>query len=288
MPTVLLLRDKTTTPSPDENGTDPLAPTDPYERAFAAHGHRTVFLPVLEHVLTHTDALASTLRAGPDERYWGIVVTSQRAVEALQVAWAACCAVDPAFSTSPPARAWLALPFFAVGPSTARASAALGFTPLASSSGKAAALADEILAHLARSSGPFPPLESLLFLAGDKRRDVLPAKLADAGVRLDEITTYRTQPVARFEEALRRCVEVHGKFDWVVFFSPSGVDVAMADLEKLEFWGMVRVAAIGPTTGDHIAVREKGSGEAHVVAERPEAESVASGITKFDQGQGKE
>lgn len=100
MPAVLLLRDKTTTPRPDENdpdvsGIDPSVPTDPYERAFAAHGYRTVFLSVLDHVLTNTDALASTLRAGPDERYWGIVVTSQRAAEALQVAWAACCAVDP-------------------------------------------------------------------------------------------------------------------------------------------------------------------------------------------------
>lgn len=158
--------------------------------------------------------------------------------------------------------------------------------PLGSSSGKAAALADEILAYLARSSGPFPPPESLLFLAGDKRRDVLPTKLADPGVRLDEITTYRTQPVARFEEALRQCIEVHGGFDWVVFFSPSGVDVAMADLEKLEFWEMVRVAAIGPTTGNHIAIREGGSGEAHVVAERPEAGSVVSGIVKFGLGPG--
>ncbi|RYY38675.1 MAG: uroporphyrinogen-III synthase [Chitinophagaceae bacterium] len=77
--------------------------------------------------------------------------------------------------------------------------------PVAGTADDASALADRIIA-----AGE----QSLLFFCGDQRRDVLPLKLREAGITLDELTVYRTIATPH---ALGR------DYSAVLFFSPSAV-----------------------------------------------------------------
>ncbi|RKO84618.1 tetrapyrrole biosynthesis, uroporphyrinogen III synthase, partial [Blyttiomyces helicus] len=137
---------------------------------------------------------------------------------------------------------WLTKPFYVVGPATAKAARRLNFTPIGESTGTADALASLIIASYPSTSPP------LLFLAGDKRRDVLPTRLAEARVPFQELQSYETRPSSRFRADLEAEVGGRAGVDWVVFFSPSGVDVAVNALRELEGWGKTRVACIGPTS----------------------------------------
>lgn len=70
----------------------------------------------------------------------------------------------------------------------------------------AAALAKKIIAESVRE---------VIFFCGNKRRDELPVLLEEQGVKVDEVVVYRTE---------LQPVKVSGKFDAVLFFSPSGVE----------------------------------------------------------------
>ena len=76
MPRALLLKSKST-------------PTDLYDDAFR---HKTpfipVFVPVLSHQRVNEPQLREILQNGPANRYTALIVTSQRAVEALHDAMA--------------------------------------------------------------------------------------------------------------------------------------------------------------------------------------------------------
>src|ERR1044072_6409502 len=76
---ILLLKEKTL--QPDSN-------VDVYEQKFSELGnYKILYLPLLEHSLVNINELISILRNGTDNKYGGVIVTSQRAVEGLRVAW---------------------------------------------------------------------------------------------------------------------------------------------------------------------------------------------------------
>ena len=56
--------------------------------------------------------------------------------------------------------------------------------------------------------------EEFLFFCGKKRREELPKKLAEVGIKLTEIEVYDTKPVSK---------KIDRIFDGVLFFSPSAV-----------------------------------------------------------------
>ncbi|CAG8575674.1 1363_t:CDS:1, partial [Acaulospora colombiana] len=70
------------------------------------------------------------------------------------------------------------------------------------------------------------------------------------------------------------------RFNWIVFFSPSGVDVALGDLKKLEYWDEVKIAAIGKTTGSYL--EETKGIKVHVVSPKPDPESLVNSIDEYD------
>jgi hypothetical protein len=77
--TILLLKEKTL--QPDSN-------LDVYERKFSELGnYKILYLPLLEHSLVNINELINILRNETDDKYGGVIVTSQRAVEGLKVAW---------------------------------------------------------------------------------------------------------------------------------------------------------------------------------------------------------
>lgn len=79
--TVLLLKERN---SLDDN---PFQNSDGYENIFSSLSYKCIFLPVLSHNLLNIEELTKILENGPEKKYWGVIVTSQRAIESLKLAW---------------------------------------------------------------------------------------------------------------------------------------------------------------------------------------------------------
>ncbi|KAJ3294581.1 hypothetical protein HK104_003476 [Borealophlyctis nickersoniae] len=253
--TVLFCRGKSDTAGGGEGD----AREDRYEAVFTAAGFRCLFVPVLEHAPRNGDKLMDIIQH--PEHYSGLIATSRRALETLKIALEECQGDGTSVATS----AWSQKPIYVVGKSTGSLARDLGFSPRGEDSGTADGLAD-LIVNEPKTDKP------LLFLVGDKRRDVLPHRLTQAGVSYDELLVYETQPSSTFptdlETQLRNLPD--GSVDWVVFFSPSGVDVALPSLQGTSWWSWTRIAAIGPTTGRYLG----GAGvkvDAEAVKPSPEA-----------------
>jgi uroporphyrinogen-III synthase len=224
--------------------------SDPYEEVLSASGYRVRSLPVLRFEEVNRAQVEGALRHPAS--YGGLIVTSPRAVEVL---------ADVLRWLPSETAAWHARPIFAVGPRTAEELRSIGFSPEGEGSGSADMLADHIVAQSF--------VAPLLFLCGDRRRDVLPERLGSADVAFEEICIYRTlldAPDLTAESAP----------DWAVFFSPSGVEVLDSNL--MAAWAPTRFAAMGETTAE--ALRTSGV-EVAVVAASPEPAALAAAIAEY-------
>jgi len=184
------------------------------------------------------------------ETYGGIALTSPRAAAAFAGRVTARDA-----STRVPVHAWAggaatALEWRRVGPATVAASDG--------ELGAGEAVAGAILA--AAVAGP------ILFPCGDARRDELPAALAAAGARVDEVVCYRSvlATIAATESALAGA-------DAVVIGSPRVAALVAAARRP----AAARLIALGPTTG---RAMEAGGMPPSTVAERPTAAAVVAAI----------
>lgn len=212
---------------------------DPYEGAFSEQGFDVRSIPVLDFERVNLDRLRDIL--GRPEEYSGLVLTSPRAVDALREAFDRDSAAH---------ERWRSKPVFVVGPRTADGVRMLGLDPVGETSGSAEALARRILSE--------PAKHRLLFLSGNRRRELLPSTLRDAGMSFAELCVYETHLRREINWPADRTV------DWVVFFSPSGIEaVERADPNLLE---AVNVAAIGETTAS--ALHDRGI-EVDAVAPEP-------------------
>ncbi|CAG8545924.1 6099_t:CDS:10, partial [Ambispora leptoticha] len=237
--------------------------------------------------------LSTLLKNGPDtSKIWGIVVTSQRAVKALVEAWKA---AENDISHEIQIK-WKSLPFFVVGNMTASiATRDLGFTPIgAKESGNAELLADFIVDFYTNNKDNNATeifTSSLLFLVGDKHLDTLVNKLKPTGINLRELTVYESTSIPDFTRELQNTYDNDGlntnqvkekriPFNWVVFFSPSGVDLALPALKNLRFWKWIKVAAIGPTTKEHLIMNK--SINVSAVSPKPDSQSLAKAIFEYD------
>lgn len=207
-------------------------------------GYRVRQIPLLQFRMVNGKRLREVLQN--PHSYAGLIVTSPRGVRALEKQRAGL-------------GGWKEKPTFVVGPRSADDVARLGLSPEGEETGSGSDLAEYIIRRGMR--GP------LLFLSGNRRRDVVPERLTAAGIALEELTVYETQ--------LRREVEVDRPEapDWLVFFSPSGVEALEGQLQHLA--QRSRFAAIGPTTAG--ALRGRGV-EPEAVAEEPSPEALVTTI----------
>jgi len=217
---------------------------DPYEETFIEAGFAPLSIPVLRYEWVNERALRVALEH--PARYSGLICTSPRAVEAIAqvVPWA-----------SQEELGWHNRPVFAVGPRTAAGLRSIGFKPEGEESGSAVPLAEHILARTVE--------RRLLFLCGDRRRDELPDRLREGGIELEEICVYRT--------LLRGDLDFSGlaRPEWIVFFSPSGVEAVLAANPPV--LSRAKLVAIGETTAE--ALRAAGL-QVHAIAKRPSADGV--------------
>lgn len=225
---------------------------DPYPAAFRRAGYRPETVRVLRYVFVGPGELRDRL-SRPDA-YSGLVATSPRAMAAVA-----------RLDEGP--TGWADAPCFVSGPETARRARALGFEPSGEDAGRAGELADRIVRADERFAEERRPL---LFLTGNRRRDELPARLAEAKIPLEELIVYRSEhreTLAWPEDAL----------DWVIFFSPSGWEAVRASggLPGTD----VRIGAIGPTTAERL--RNAGL-EVAAVATRPDPDALVAAVREAD------
>ena len=240
---------------------------DPYTAALERTGYGAEMIGVLEHELDNVGALAEIARTRR-EAYAGVIVTSQRAVEA----WAR--AADGA--------AWTDVPFYAVATATADALVRAGVPAASIFGAEEAGTGEKLASFMSNRFRSAPPDRPLLYLVGDKRRDTIARALTDGGIAIEEMQVYSTR-VRRdfpldFRIALAATLE-HSPTAWVALFSPSGMNAALPVIRELDLLNRVRFAAIGPTTRDALANERL---VAHAVAARPDAEALADALSMAD------
>lgn len=190
------------------------------------------------------------------------------------------------------------MPVYSVGPATTRALKAVPQTPplqvFDEHTGVGEKLGPFILEHYGEWYKDRESKPPLLFLVGEKRRDIIPKVLTGAGWRVDEVIIYGTGELRSFQENLTRRLEETADCPrrWVVVFSPSGCDSMLSSMGLLDgATGQAKpkqpdrntfVATIGPTTRDHLT--QKFGFEPDVCAEQPTPEGVWQGISRFSQG----
>jgi uroporphyrinogen-III synthase len=285
-------------------------PTDTYEELFSTidnYRYSPVFVPVLEHRFKR-DAL-NQVRQWVTSRgfvpkseqglatYGALIFTSQRAVEAFTeivegIREAGSFSVDELFPRS--------LPLYVVGPATARGLRALKLQCpiLGEETGNGEALAGFMLEHY-NNMYPDASKPPILFLVGDKRRDIIPKTLQAEELGparrtgVDELVIYETGEMHSFKDDFSKIWQTNAnggaELQWIVVFSPTGCQAMLESLGLLDAdTGKVRsttshrkilVATIGPTTRDYL-FSEFGF-TPDVCAEKPSPEGILNEIKAY-------
>ncbi|KAF8544967.1 tetrapyrrole biosynthesis, uroporphyrinogen III synthase [Trichophaea hybrida] len=276
-------------------------PIDPYHDHFSTHPFSypnavqstPIFVPILKHQNVNLEYLEelvtrgrnSSSNASEQGKYAGIIITSQRAVEAFGTVLEKLGALEET-------RAFLAdTTVYVVGPATSAAVVALGFKEenvRGKHCGNGAVLAEFILEDYNSTVPEDGRRLPLLFLNNEKRGDIIPNIFNGAPeerrVQLKELVVYETRVVEEFPDEFRKVMEAtKGATRWVVAFSPTGADAAwdlLKDgIEAETDDGRTYWASIGPTTERHMV--EKIGKRPDVVAAKPSPEGLWKGINEF-------
>ncbi|SCV05875.1 LANO_0H17106g1_1 [Lachancea nothofagi CBS 11611] len=248
---VLLLKNKT-------------VPIDPYESNFEQNDFEPVFIPMIQHMHLPLECLHLLQNDAYMTQLKHIVISSQRTVECLNES------VVPNLSVSQQ-DALLQKTVYTVGPATASFLQRCGFKDVRGGidAGNGSILADVIISDLKNdATTDFSSMPTLLLLVGETRRDIIPKKLASAGLKSQEVVTYKTEIL---DNNLQRFVSLFNSQCWVVFFSSQGTDEIIDYLKDKN----AQVASIGPTTDEFLLSRGIRS---HVVSAKPEPVSLIQSL----------
>lgn len=288
-------------------------PSDAYEDHFALLDNgrfKPCFVPVLEHRFNdmNMENLSKIFKDGSfiessgDSpgliRYGGIIFTSQRAVDAFSQVVAGFRHDGLRVNDFLPEQT----PLYVVGPATARALKALELncSILGEESGNGETLAPFIAAHYNNLYKQNKP--SLLFLVGEKRRDIIPRALSSEAVssaeriNIEELILYESVESPNLNIELQNVLDSEDYCSavesWFVIFSPTGCKTVMDTLRSISFSKGTKptelsierspsnfVATIGPTTRNHLIAEF--SFEPHVCAAKPTPLEVGAGIKTF-------
>ncbi|GAV51702.1 hypothetical protein ZYGR_0AF01730 [Zygosaccharomyces rouxii] len=236
------------------------AQQDKYELEFQSKGFKPIFIPLISH--THIPhGLLKLLEDGDYlKQLQDVIITSQRTVECL------CESVLPRLNASA-RQAFLEKTVYAVGPSTKDFLERIGFKNVkgGDDAGNGSILSDIISSEYREQGKTSEPL----LLVGEIRKDIIPKKLSNHGIRVREVITYKTE---NLPDNLKRFQESARESSWVVFFSPQGTEEI---IESIKDGSNHRVASIGPTTRDFL----QGKGlEPNVVSVKPDERNLINAI----------
>jgi uroporphyrinogen-III synthase len=207
---------------------------DPYRILFEDHGYQVSFQSILESQCMNLEKCKEIKQSEFD----GIIVTSQRAVEAIRLTGKSLKQLGVAFC---------------VGDATASALNEIGVTAVGKEAGSASNLGPLISDYYKRNALEKP----LLYLVGDKTLPTLGAHLAQESIPYRTLQVYRTMNVKK-----RICWS-----GYLVLFSPSGLDSIEVESSPL-------FVAIGPTTSLALSNR----GISHITALSPNPQGVLDAI----------
>ncbi|MCH1568783.1 MAG: uroporphyrinogen-III synthase [Alphaproteobacteria bacterium] len=174
----------------------------------ARHGHDVLVSPMIDIIMDPRDR-AEGLPA--TDAQGGLAFTSANGVRALMAH------LNP--DTHPD---WLALPSFAVGPQTAQALAAAGFSKIHTANGDLPALADLVSAHY-KSDLP------ILHIAGRDRAGDLAALLSQKSIILTRAVLYRAKAATDFSLAAQAALgDDDEPVEAVVLYSQRSADIFCA------------------------------------------------------------
>ncbi|KAJ7600762.1 tetrapyrrole biosynthesis, uroporphyrinogen III synthase [Mycena floridula] len=245
----------------------PTDPTDPYESRLSEAGLHAVNVPVLETgLLGHAELQKIVDNQGKD--FDGVIITSARACEA----WKATAVSH-----------WNEIPFYVPGSATAAAVRSIYPSQDLDIRGEDTGTSENLARFILQDMGP----GNLLYLTGDKNRDILPNILTEGGMQLYSIQVYETRGSRTFGTDLKRAIsDGNEKVTewWIVFFSPSSAQFVLPHLEQhfnlssttLQDKMLARILAIGPTTSAflHDTLHLK----VDAVATKPSPEGVVTAI----------
>ncbi len=219
---------------------------DEYEALFQHAGWQVHSIPVLAFRYKNEEMLRSRLHdAG------GLIITSPRAgnlVGKMLAEDAALC------------ERWKGHPIVCIGRRSAEKLQDAGVSPRISEHATGGGLAEEVMQ--VTISSPW------LFVCGNLRRDELPDTLLEGNVPFEELEVYET--------LMRQDLKLESFTipDWVVFFSPSGLETVKPQWPPS--WDDVRIAAIGSTTA--AAIEAEGL-HVSATAATPDPQSLLKALT---------
>lgn len=248
-------------------------PKDPYHDSFQNQGFDITFIPLLDHTHSELSFIVNYLTSQEFlESTYALIITSQRAVEALD---AALVRIDD--STKQIIFNKLA---FTVGPATHKILSDLGFNNIegGSDAGNGGILSDIIVEKLTKD-------QKVTFFTGETRRDIIPKRLLSEGFSLKELVIYKTIEkkgiIQRFTENFEK-QRLNNSNNWIIFFSPQGTQEIVNYLKSFQhdqsFQNNCKIASIGPTTETYLV--ENGI-KPHLVSSKPEAKTLLQDIENY-------
>ncbi|KAG2133808.1 tetrapyrrole biosynthesis, uroporphyrinogen III synthase [Suillus bovinus] len=278
---------------------------DRYEDAFRSRGYHPISVPVLETNIVGREELGRRLSTGLEKQSLsGVIITSQRAVEAWSEAAQTLIIADNNTPLKPESD-WWSVPFYAVGEATSVALRDLSdkiplYAPRDIRGGSETGTAERLARFILKDLPSDGTSRKLLYLTGDKNRDTLPKILESAGVALDPLQVYATQGSSMFPHDLSLALAPEGlSWGWIVYFAPSVADFvtpilrdhfalpasnsSTEDCAQLSEHHHVKVAAIGPTTESFLRQTLKLS--VAVTARNPKPDDLANEVLQHDEAQ---
>lgn len=251
---------------------------DEYYNLLIQNNYIPEFIPVLDYELCNIDILKDILSLGPNhEAITGLILTSQKSVHTLNKACELLDVIPEPIRTQ-----WAHLPVYIVGPQTEQLLARSSLFQKNSrwiQAPNAAQLIQPMIADISQHSAEKDG--RLLFLAGDKRRDLIPQALDKANIPFRELQSYATCAHPDLLNRLRT-LETQDNAHWAVYFSPSGLKFIKSSLPTSKLLlssNKIKIAAIGPTTADYIKQLNL---FVHVVAEKPDPQHLINAIVQYD------
>ncbi|AET40624.1 uroporphyrinogen-III synthase HEM4 Ecym_6242 [Eremothecium cymbalariae DBVPG len=237
-------------------------PEDKYQEQFESKGFNTHFVPLIQHTHLPNQALELFKNKEYLSDLKHIIVTSQRTVECLYEE------VIPSLSSDEKSKLFNKT-VYVVGPATQEFMTRCGFKYVrgGSETGNGNLLADFIIKELLVDKTP-TNWNPLLFLVGEIRKDTITKKLTSAGLNVQEVVTYKTQPL---EDNYERFKQVITDSSWVVIFSSQGTKEIVQYVKDRR----IKIASIGPSTAKYLL--DSGL-EPEVVSKNPDPVSLYESI----------
>lgn len=237
-----------------------------YVKTLKTAGYSCDCLPTLCFEFVNITELRSCLLS--PSSYYGLILTSQRAAEAIELT---------AKEDDSILRPWRTLPVYCVGPATESfAKSHLGSENcFGKETGNAKELAELLMISVTKRSKP------LLYPCSEIARETLEKILNENDIKIHKIIAYRTLPTETLERDLSKFMDDRSKI--FVFFSPSTVEHVVALLKEKSYnMNNVKAVAIGPVTGQ--ALFNAGL-NIFAIANKPDPVSLLNAISNAEKSE---